>query len=75
MITVPTPPRTRTVIALVATLAVLGPLAWMWQESLLPGSYSVQDMGYPDEGRRGPAPAMAHLHGGDAEPGLSLIHI
>jgi FtsP/CotA-like multicopper oxidase with cupredoxin domain len=62
--------RARTMVALVATLAVLGPIAWFWQASLLPGAYSVMDMGYRDEGRRGPGPAQQqHLHGGDAEPG------
>jgi FtsP/CotA-like multicopper oxidase with cupredoxin domain len=54
--------RTRTVLALVATLAVLAPLGWFWQASLLPDSYSVLDMGQVDEGRPGPAPAHRH-HG------------
>ncbi|MGH3612173.1 MAG: multicopper oxidase family protein [Pseudonocardia sp.] len=35
-----------------ATLALLGPLGWLWQASLLPASYSVMDMGYLDEGGR-----------------------
>ncbi len=33
-----------------AALAVLGPLGWLWQDSLLPDSYSVLDMGYADYG-------------------------
>jgi FtsP/CotA-like multicopper oxidase with cupredoxin domain len=55
--------RTRTLVALAATLAVLGPLGWLWQASLLPSSYSVLDMGEMDTGRPGPA---AHQHGGPA---------
>jgi FtsP/CotA-like multicopper oxidase with cupredoxin domain len=45
-----TPERRRLLIALVATVAVLGPLAYYWQASLLPDSYSVTDMGYADYG-------------------------
>jgi FtsP/CotA-like multicopper oxidase with cupredoxin domain len=37
--------RPRTVLAVVATLAVLGPLVWLRQASLLPDTYSVMDMG------------------------------
>ncbi len=51
-----TPGRRRTLIAIVATVAVLAPLAWFWQASLLPSTYSVMDMGYVDDRgrRRGP---------------------
>ncbi len=42
--------RRRLLVALVATVALLAPLAWLWQDSLLPDSYSVMDMGYPDYG-------------------------
>jgi FtsP/CotA-like multicopper oxidase with cupredoxin domain len=45
-----TPERRRLLIALVAAVAVLGPLAYFWQASLLPSSYSVMDMGYADYG-------------------------
>ena len=45
-----TPERRRLLIALVASVAVLGPLAYYWQASLLPDSYSVMDMGYADYG-------------------------
>ena len=31
-------------------LAILAPLGWFWQASLLPGTYSVMDMGYADYG-------------------------
>ena len=42
--------RLRLLIALVATVAVLVPLAWLWQASRMPSSYSVMDMGYVDDG-------------------------
>jgi len=29
-------------------LAVLVPLGWLWASSLVPGTYSVMEMGYPD---------------------------
>lgn len=64
--------RTRTVLAVVATLAVLGPIGWMWQASLLPASYSVMDMGQVDEGRPagGPATAGHAAHGGGPARGV-----
>ena len=31
--------RRRTLIALAVAVAVLGPIAWFWQASLLPGRY------------------------------------
>lgn len=37
--------RPRTVLAVAATLAVLGPLAWLQQASLVPGTYSVMEHG------------------------------
>ena len=42
--------RRRLLIALVVTVALLGPLAYFWQASLLPDTYSVMDMGYADYG-------------------------
>jgi FtsP/CotA-like multicopper oxidase with cupredoxin domain len=60
-----TPDRRRLLIASIATLVVLGPLAWFWQDSRLPGAYSVADMGYADYGG-GPRPAggMEGMHHG-----------
>jgi FtsP/CotA-like multicopper oxidase with cupredoxin domain len=37
-------------IALVAAAAVVGSLGWFWYDSLVPATYSVDDMGYPDFG-------------------------
>ncbi len=42
--------RPRTVAAVVATLAIVLPLAWMWNSSRLPDSYDIAAMGYPDWG-------------------------
>jgi FtsP/CotA-like multicopper oxidase with cupredoxin domain len=57
--------RLRVLLPVAAALAVVVPLAWLWQASLLPGTYSVMDMGYVDTGG-GPAvagPGSAGLHG------------
>ena len=40
----------RVVVGVVASLAVLVPLGWLWVGSLVPQTYSVMDMGYPDYG-------------------------
>jgi FtsP/CotA-like multicopper oxidase with cupredoxin domain len=50
--------RRRLLIAVVATLAILTPLAVMWQQSRLPSTYSVMDMGYADYG--GGSKTMTH---------------
>lgn len=56
-------PRRRTALALLAALAVLAPLVWLWQRSLVPNTYSVMDMGYVDSGG---GPTTAHSgHGID----------
>jgi FtsP/CotA-like multicopper oxidase with cupredoxin domain len=55
--------RRRLLIALVAAVAVLGPLAYYWQASLLPDSYSVMDMGYADYGGGSETMADHHLMG------------
>jgi FtsP/CotA-like multicopper oxidase with cupredoxin domain len=44
----------RVVIGLIGSLAVLVPLGWLWASSLVPDTYSVMGMGYPDYGG-GPA--------------------
>jgi FtsP/CotA-like multicopper oxidase with cupredoxin domain len=51
--------RRRLLIALVATAALLAPLAYFWHASLLPDSYSVMDMGYADYGG-GPSTMTHH---------------
>ena len=37
-------------VASLATLVVVAPLAWFWHASLVPSTYSVMDMGYVDTG-------------------------
>jgi FtsP/CotA-like multicopper oxidase with cupredoxin domain len=49
----------RLLVALLAAVAVLAPVAWFWQASLLPGTYSVTDMGYADYGG-GPSTMTHH---------------
>jgi hypothetical protein len=51
----------RVVIGIVASLAVLVPLGWLWANSLVPDTYSVMGMGVPDYGG-GPADAGHTAH-------------
>ncbi len=53
--------RLRLVLACLATLAIVVPLAYLWQDSRLPSTYSVMDMGYADYG--GGPHSMAGHHG------------
>jgi FtsP/CotA-like multicopper oxidase with cupredoxin domain len=54
--------RIRLLVSLAAAAVVLLPLGWFWQQSLMPSTYSVMDMGYADYGG-GPKSAHGH-HGG-----------
>jgi FtsP/CotA-like multicopper oxidase with cupredoxin domain len=75
--------RGRTALALLATLAVLGPIGWFWQASLVPARYSVLDMGVldmgvldmgvPDQGRPGSASSSLHQHGGPGTVGVDTL--
>jgi FtsP/CotA-like multicopper oxidase with cupredoxin domain len=70
--------RARLTLALAATAVLLAPLVWMWQASLLPGSYSVMDMGYPDYGGgSGGTAAGAHAHhgAGGAERSVAALKL
>ncbi|HJR88801.1 MAG TPA: multicopper oxidase family protein [Aeromicrobium sp.] len=73
--------RTRFIVACLATLAVLLPLGWLWQRSLMPDTYSVADMGTADYGRDAkgkphrPPSAGTHEHGatkGAKDKGISI---
>ena len=55
--------RKRLLVACLATVVVLAPLAWLWQQSRLPSVYSVMDMGYLDYGG-GAHDGMAGMHMG-----------
>lgn len=61
--------RLRLIAAISVTVAIVAPLGWMWQRSLLPDEYSVMDMGYMDYGG-GPKPEGAGHH--DAAPRRSV---
>jgi FtsP/CotA-like multicopper oxidase with cupredoxin domain len=58
--------RARFIVACVAALAILGPLGWMWQQSLLPSEFSVMNMGYADYGG---GPKGEHAMSGHEMPG------
>ena len=61
----------RRLVALLATAVVLAPLAWFWQASLVPGTYSVMDMGRVDYGG-GPAATGGH-HAGHTASVADLV--
>jgi FtsP/CotA-like multicopper oxidase with cupredoxin domain len=57
-------------IASVATLAVLGPIGYFWQSSLVPSAYDMAEMGYADFGG-GPASGHHHASGGTSVAALT----
>jgi FtsP/CotA-like multicopper oxidase with cupredoxin domain len=52
----------KAILPVVATIAIVAPLAWLWQASRVPSTYSVMDMGYLDYGG-GAAPEVGGGHG------------
>jgi len=42
--------KLRVALPVLATVAIVAPLAWMWQASRMPAAYSVMEMGYLDYG-------------------------
>jgi FtsP/CotA-like multicopper oxidase with cupredoxin domain len=58
-----TPSALRIALPIVATVAIVAPLAWLWQDSRVPAAYSVMDMGYLDYGGGAPRDAGGG-HGG-----------
>ncbi len=60
--------QARVLVGVVLTLAIVGPLGWMWWDSRLPSSYSATSMGEMDYGG-GPRPAGRHAGHGDMEQG------
>jgi FtsP/CotA-like multicopper oxidase with cupredoxin domain len=62
--------RWRLLLACVAALAVLLPLGYLWQQSRLPSTYSVMDMGYVDAG--GGPTAGHHMAGGRSVRDLTV---
>ena len=62
--------RVRLIVAIVATMVVLAPLAWLWQASLVPNSYSVMGMGDLDYGG---GPVAGHDHGSTARSVSDIV--
>jgi len=61
--------RLKILLPILATVAIVAPLAWLWQASLLPKSISVMDMGYPDfGGGSGNEQTVGGGHGHAASP-------
>jgi FtsP/CotA-like multicopper oxidase with cupredoxin domain len=54
--------RPRALLPLIAALAVVLPVGWMWASSLVPSVYSATDMGYVDDGGA-PLPVDHAQHG------------
>ncbi|MEZ0448513.1 multicopper oxidase family protein [Cellulomonas sp. ICMP 17802] len=67
--------RRRVVAGVVASLLVLGPLAWFWWTSLVPANASVMDMGYPDTGGGPTATTGPHGHGTTDGPTVSVAEL
>src|SRR5215217_8614524 len=65
-VTVVTRKRLRVLLPILASVAILAPLAWLWQDSLVPKSYSAMDMGYLDLGG---GPGAGHEHSSDHHDG------
>ncbi|WP_018331200.1 multicopper oxidase family protein [Actinomycetospora chiangmaiensis] len=65
--------RRRTAVAILATLAVLAPVAWFWAASLPAGSWSVATIGVPDDG--GGPPLMAAGHDGTAGRSVDTLRL
>ena len=69
-----TQPRVRLVVGLALTLAIVGPLGWMWWDSRLPSSYSVMDLGQIDYGG-GPVSSVQGHHGGAGGNGAEGVSV
>ncbi len=70
----------RLVLPVVATVAIVAPLAWMWQASRVPAAYSVMEMGYLDYGNgpqrdRSVAGHSHHVSGYQAAPSRSITDL
>jgi FtsP/CotA-like multicopper oxidase with cupredoxin domain len=61
----------RVVLPVLATVAIVIPLAWMWQASRMPTAYSVMEMGYLDYGGHGQDSGHSH----HSEPARSVTEL
>ncbi len=55
--------RVRLLVAVALSVALVGPVGWMWWHSRLPSAYTAMSMGYADYGG-GPRPAAGAGHDG-----------
>ena len=62
------------VLPVLATLAIVAPLAWMWQVSRMPAAYSVMEMGYLDYGGGVQPEPNGSGHGGHGEANVHGDH-
>jgi FtsP/CotA-like multicopper oxidase with cupredoxin domain len=62
-----TPRALRIALPIMATVAIVAPLAWLWQASRVPDQYSVMDMGYPDYGGGATSDPSTGGHGGHGQ--------
>jgi FtsP/CotA-like multicopper oxidase with cupredoxin domain len=60
----------RPVVAVLGVAALVLPLGWMWQDSRLPGTYSVMDMGHVDLGG---GPSLVQLASGHHDHGDTSV--
>jgi FtsP/CotA-like multicopper oxidase with cupredoxin domain len=75
----------KVVLPMLATVAIIAPLGWLWQASRVPGVYSVMDMGYldygggamPDAGGEGAhgGHMQGHVHGHSSQPARMITDL
>ena len=66
----------KVILPMLATVAIVAPLAWLWQASRVPSVYSVMDMGYRDYGVGTMADTSGGGHGGHMQgdmPGQQMV--
>ena len=61
----------RVALPILATIAIVAPLGWMWQASRMPAAYSVMDMGYLDYG----SGVQSNGHGHHSGPARSITEL
>jgi FtsP/CotA-like multicopper oxidase with cupredoxin domain len=66
--------RRRIAIGVALAVAVLAPVAWLWWSSLLPGTYSIMEMGYADFGGGAGASQSTNGHADHTEGLPSSAH-
>jgi FtsP/CotA-like multicopper oxidase with cupredoxin domain len=64
----------KVVLPVLATFAIVAPLAWLWQASRVPGTYSVMDKGYLDYGGADTSNPSGGGHGGHVQGHVHSHH-